>query len=85
MFDGMLVVVEAFREATLQFCQVVGEFTMSGDGGAQFHKGADDKHTHRNRPVAVQHVGGHDCAMFGERIRQVLDIVAPLQGRKLRP
>jgi len=57
---------------------------IGGDLLAHFDEGADDLDARGDGAGAVEDIGGHERAVFGEDHRQVADIALGC-GRKLRP
>jgi hypothetical protein len=59
------------------------------DGGvgrqlfASAHKDTNDKDTHFDRLFAAEDVGGHQCSVLRKGVRQVFDILSPVQGHNL--
>lgn len=58
-------------DARVEFGSFRGERVMIHEHPPQAHEGADDVDAHRHRLGRVEHLGGHQCAVFCERKRKV--------------
>jgi hypothetical protein len=58
---------------------------VGGELLAHFGEGPDDEQAHLDRFRAVEDGCCHNCPMLGEGMGQILDVLPPVQGRKLRP
>jgi hypothetical protein len=59
------------EQGFVNFCQALKDGGVGGEVFAHFDEGADDINAHGNRAGAVEDIGGHQGAVFGEGDRQV--------------
>jgi hypothetical protein len=85
--DGFIVSGELFVEPCFELREAAGQFLVGAEQLAQLHEGAHHVDAHLDGARAVEDRGGHDRAVLGEGVRQVLAMLAAAfwEGRNLRP
>jgi hypothetical protein len=83
--NGLFMIVKPRRQGALQLRKFGGEFLVLAQCLAHFNKGTHYENAHLGRAGAVQNIRGHDRTVFRKGIWPVLEVLAPLQGRNLRP
>src|SRR5580658_2075503 len=73
------------KQGFVDFGQSFRDGRVGGQYLALLDKGADNVDAHRDRPGTVQDIRSHHGAMLGEDVREILEVMAFLQGRNLRP
>ena len=58
-------------EPPLQFIDLGGQLSVRRQHFPQPHESAHYIDAHLHGPLGVQHIGSHDGAVFGERMRQI--------------
>jgi len=70
-------------ESLFQFRQFAGECVRASEGAAHPHKRPNDEDAHLDGARTVENGCGHDGAVLGEGVWQVLDIRAAFQDHNL--
>jgi hypothetical protein len=78
--DGIVVGGELLLDARFELIEAPGEILVRAQEFAQLNEGAHDVDPHLDGARTVEHVGGLNRAMFGERMRQVTAAAAPGEG-----
>ena len=68
--QGLEDLVELPVVAGFEFGNFASEFTVGEGETAKPNESADDFDGGLGRAFALEHVGGHQCAMFGEGVRR---------------
>ena len=79
------VKIKTTSQLSFQIFQLRRELLTVRQNLTQLHESAHDVNAHRYSTLAIEHVCRHHRAVFGEGVGQILDVLAALQGRKLRP
>lgn len=73
--NGFIVRADFFPDARFEEIQASGKFLVRGEDLAELHKGTHHVNTHSNGARAIENSGGHNGAVFGERVGQELGVV----------
>src|SRR5207237_4346505 len=71
LHDCRLMHVQSGGELFLQGSEFPCELGSAAKGLAHFRKSTNNKNAHLNSACAVQNVGSHQRAVFGESVRQI--------------
>ena len=79
----MIVCVKPGQKSLFQLGEFLLEFPVRHKRLAHLHKRSHNEDAHLDGPVAIENIGRLNCAMLGEGVRQVLDVLTTLQGHNL--